>query len=144
MKAETKFETSRCYYLKIPETEFEGRQIPEGLINRVRKKGYIECQTMDLMKFNQKIEAAHQEIVMMSDKTIQALLDDIRREARNLYEICESVALLDMIAGLVQLATTSEDYVRPVITDAIAIKSGRHPIKEKVYLQLAHFGYGCR
>lgn len=143
MKAETKFETSRCYYLKIPETELEGRQIPEVLINRVRKKGYIECQTMDLMKFNQKIEAAHQEIVMMSDKTIQALMDDIRGEARDLYEICESVALLDMIAGLVQLATTSEDYVRPVITDAIAIKSGRHPIKEKVHFEIAHFGYIC-
>ena len=132
IKIETKFETARCYYLKIAETELEDRQIPDILINRVRKKGYMECQTLLLLQLNQKIEAAQQEVILKSDDTILGLLDSIRGEASSLYRICESVALLDMIAGLVQLATTSEDYVRPDIDDTLAIKAARHPVKEKV------------
>lgn len=85
------------------------------------------------MKLNQKIEGCHQEAILMSDKTIQTLLYDIRTEVPTLYAVCESVALLDMIAGFCQLATDATDtYVRPEIADCIAIKSGRHPVREKV------------
>lgn len=131
MHAETKFDNSRRYYLKISESDFVDRPFPDILINKFRKRGYIECQTLDLVKLNQRIEDSHQEVVLMSDKTIQALLDKIRGEVCRLFRICESIAMLDMIAGFVQVIT-AYDYVRPEITDCIAIKTGRHPIREKV------------
>lgn len=129
---ETKYENARKYYLRIPESEFDGQPIPNVLVNRYRKKGCIECQTMELMKLNQRIEDSHQEVILMSDQTIQTLLISIHGEISTLFRICEGVALLDMLAGFCHLATSGEEYVQPEIAERIAIKSGRHPVKEKV------------
>ena len=67
----------------------------------------------------------------MTDKTIQILLDDIRGEMPALFKVSESVALLDMLSAFAHLATLRE-YCRPEINDCFAIKSGRHPVHEKV------------
>ncbi|KAJ8070308.1 hypothetical protein OCU04_000688 [Sclerotinia nivalis] len=40
--------------------------------------------------------------------------------------------MLDMITSFGKLVTSQESYVRPEITECIAIKSGRHPIRDKV------------
>lgn len=84
------------------------------------------------MKLNQKIQDSHNEVILGSDKTIQELLDNARSEIPNLFKVCESIAMLDMIASFGQLVTNQDSYVRPEITDCIAIKSGRHPIRDKV------------
>lgn len=40
--------------------------------------------------------------------------------------------MLDMLASFAQLVTT-QDYVRPELTDTLAIKGGRHPVREKIH-----------
>ncbi|RKF82703.1 MutS protein-like protein 4 [Golovinomyces cichoracearum] len=132
INAEIRYDNSRKYYLRILEDSFNGSPPPEVLINCYRIKGYMECQTLDLVKLNQRIEDSHQEVILMSDKTIQELVNNIRGEIPILFRVCESIAMLDMIAAFGQIATTN-DYVRPEITECIAIKSGRHPIREKVH-----------
>lgn len=133
MQAETKFDNARRYYLKLHESGFEDRPVPDVLINCFRKKGIIECQTLDLMKLNQRIEDSHHEIVLMSDKTVQGLIDKIRGEIPILFRVCESVAMLDMMTAFAQLVITSaSDYTRPEITDCLAIRMGRHPVRERV------------
>jgi DNA mismatch repair ATPase MutS len=131
MQAETKYENARHYFLKLHESEFDGRAIPDILINRYQKKGFLECQTLDLVKLNQRIQDSHLEVVSMSDKTIQELIENLRAEIPSLYQVCESIALLDMIVSFTHSATSS-DYCRPELTDCIGIKSGRHPVREKV------------
>lgn len=111
------------------------REIPDVLINRYRKKKNIECQTLDLLKLNQRINDSHQEAVLMSDKTIRILLEDVRKEMSALFGICESVAMLDMLAGFAHLASI-RNYRRPELIDHVAIKMGRHPIREKVTIQM--------
>jgi len=133
MQAETRFENGRRYFLRLSESNFDDRSLPDIFINRYKKKGYIECQTLDLMKLNQRIEDSHQEVVLMSDKTIQDLIDNVRGEISILFRVCESLAMLDMIAAFAHLASDNQyEYVKPEITDCIAIKSGRHPVREKV------------
>lgn len=142
MVAETKYDNARRYYLKLFESDFEGREIPEILINRFRKKGWIECQTLVLVKLNQRIEGSHQEVVLMSDQTIQELIDNIRGHIPTLFRTCESIAVLDMITAFAHLATTADtqaEYTRPQIADAIAVESGRHPIKERVHFCTVKF-----
>ena len=39
--------------------------------------------------------------------------------------------MLDMLASFAHLVTT-QDYVRPQLSDTLAIKAGRHPIREKI------------
>lgn len=136
MQAETKYENARHYFLRLYESDFDGREIPDILINRYQKKGFIECQTLNLMKLNQRIEDSHLEVVSMSDRTIQELIEKLRGEIPSLYQVCESIALLDMIAAFGHSATIG-DYCRPELTDCIGIKSGRHPVREKVCQMLS-------
>lgn len=126
-----KFENTRGFYIRIPATEIEDRQLPPVFINVFRKKQMIECQTLDLMKRNQKISDSHNEVLLMSDKAVHILIEQIRGHMSVLFKVCESIAMLDMLASFAQLATT-HDYIRPQIKDALALKSLRHPIKEKV------------
>lgn len=67
----------------------------------------------------------------MSDRSIQDLINDVRSEVQPLFKISESIAMLDMIASFAQLVTT-QDYVRPDLTETLAIKAGRHPIRERI------------
>lgn len=97
-----------------------------------RKKNRIECQTLDLVKLNQKIMDAHDEVINMSDQTIQELIRDVCSEISGLFRVSEAIAMLDMLAAFAQLATF-HDYIRPELTDVLAIKAGRHPIREKIH-----------
>jgi DNA mismatch repair protein MSH4 len=133
MQAEIRYENARRYYLRIAEVDFQDRGVPDVLINRFRKNGHIECQTLDLVKLNQRIQDSHQEVVLMSDKTIGDLLESVRSEVPALYRVCESIAMLDMLAAFAKLVTVQE-YIRPEITKSLAIKAGRHPTHEKVKL----------
>ncbi|KAE8419444.1 muts domain V-domain-containing protein [Aspergillus pseudocaelatus] len=125
-----KFDTARQYYISIPATEVD--TLPEVFINIYRKKNRLECQTLDLVKLNQKIIDAHNEVISMSDQTVHEMIQDIRSEIANLFRISEAISMLDMLSAFAQIAT-NHDYVRAELTDVLAIKSGRHPIREKIH-----------
>ena len=108
------------------------RNLPPIFTNVFRKKNFVECQTLDLLKWNQKIMDSHHEVIQMSDQRIQDLIDAVRQDTAPLFKISEAIALLDMMASFAQLVTT-QNYIRPELTDTLAIKSGRHPIREKIH-----------
>jgi DNA mismatch repair protein MSH4 len=128
---QTKFDNARQFYLRLRAEDLEQRDLPAVFINVFRKKDNIECQTLDLLKRNQKISDAHTEVILMSDKAVQALIADVRQHMGSLFRICEGIAMLDMLASFAHLVTT-QDYVRPQLSDTLAIKAGRHPIREKI------------
>lgn len=129
--AEIRYDANRKYWLRLRESDLEGRPVPNILINRVRKSGYLQCQTLMLVQLNNRITDSHNEAIMLSDKVIQELLDAIRGHVPDLFRVCESIALLDMLASFGQLVTT-RDYTRPEMTDTLALKAARHPICERV------------
>ena len=131
LNLEMKYDTARQYYIRIPASELEDRDLPEDFINAYRKKTTVECQTLDLLKFNQKIADSHHEVLQMSDKSIQELIDEVREDMTPLFKIAEAIALLDMIGAFAQLATV-KDYCRPELTQTLAIRNGRHPICEAI------------
>ena len=131
---ELKYDVARQYYIRIHASDLENRNLPDIFINVFRKRNVIECQTLDLLKWNQKIIDSHHEVLQMSDQSIQELIEEIRGVIAPLFKISEGIALLDMIAAFGQLVTT-QDYVRPELTDALAIENGRHPIIEKIYAE---------
>ncbi|KAJ5584718.1 uncharacterized protein N7459_004518 [Penicillium hispanicum] len=125
-----KYDSARQYYICIPTSELDS--LPEIFINIYRKRNRIECQTLDLVKLNQKITDAHNEVISMSDQTIQELLREVCTEVSGLFRISEAIAMLDMLAAFAHLAT-SYDYIRPELTDTLAIRAGRHPIREHIH-----------
>ena len=70
-----KYESARAYYIRIPTSELEERPLPDIFINVFKRRNIIECQTLELMKLNQKIIDSHHEVVNMSDRSIQELID---------------------------------------------------------------------
>lgn len=135
MNLELKFDNARQYYIRINANELQQRPLPQIFINTFKRGKFIECQTLDLIKMNQKIKDAHNEVISMSDHSIQQLIENVRTKIQPLFKISEGIAMLDMLSSFAQLVTTN-DYVRPEITNdregTLAVKAGRHPIGEKV------------
>ncbi|KAI9728947.1 MAG: MutS protein msh4 [Chrysothrix sp. TS-e1954] len=126
-----KFDNVRQYYIRTHKSQASYETLPSVFINVVRKRDFVECSTLDLLKKNQKILDSHQECLNMSDEVIQSLINTVREHVPKLFKVCEAVAMLDMTASFAHLVTT-QDYVRPVITSTLGIKAGRHPIKERL------------
>lgn len=86
-------------------------------------------------------------LTYIGDEAVQGLIEEVRGYMSQLFKICEAIAMLDMvsdycsgwmivvnvsqISAFAQLVTT-HDYVRPHITDTLAIRCARHPIREKI------------
>ncbi|KAI0442261.1 DNA mismatch repair protein Msh4 [Xylaria telfairii] len=128
---DVKFDNRRKFWLRLEQNEIEDRQFPDVFINKIARNRWIECQTLTLVQLNNRITDSHNEAVMLSDNVIQQLLDDIRECVPDLFRVCEGIALLDMVASFAQSAT-ARDYVRPEVSDTLALKSARHPICERV------------
>lgn len=77
---------------------------------------------------------SHHEVLQMSTSSVQEMIDSIRTEIAPLFKISDAIALLDVIASFAQLVTT-QDYCRPELTQTLAIRLGRHPIREKIYAE---------
>ncbi|KAI0974298.1 DNA mismatch repair protein Msh4 [Xylaria arbuscula] len=131
LTVDVKFDNRRKFWLRLEQNEFEDRQVPDIFINQIIRSRWIECQTLILVQLNNRITDSHNEAVMLSEKIIQQLLDDIREHVPELFRICEGIALLDMVASFAHSATTRE-YIRPEISDTLALKSARNPICERV------------
>jgi len=130
MAIDLKYETPRGFFMRAMRDD--DRALPDAFINRVKKKTWIEFSSLELLKRNAKVNDSLVEILLLSDSTIETLTSNVRREVASIYRLSECVALLDMIASNVHLCTVSE-YVRPEFNDkqVLAIKSGRHPIRER-------------
>ena len=132
MRLEKKFDNSRQFYITFSVSELEDRDAPPEFINIYRKRNIVECQTLYLVKLNQKFTDAHHEVLLMSDRVVRQLIEDIRSEIEPLVRVSEGIAHLDMIASLAQVATV-QDYCRPEFTSTLAIKNGRHPMREQIH-----------
>ncbi|UKZ66454.1 uncharacterized protein TrAtP1_007628 [Trichoderma atroviride] len=125
-----KFDNRRMYWFRIPTADLDPESVSQHFINVIWKKNHIECQTMDLVKLNRRLSDTSNEVMLRSDQIILELVKDLRKEVSPLFRVCESIALLDMIASFGQV-TTTRDYVRPLIEDTLALKAARHPILDK-------------
>lgn len=65
-----KYDPARQYYIQIPASELEECDLPEVFINQFRKKRMVECQTLDLLKLNQKIVDSHHEVLQIDRKSV--------------------------------------------------------------------------
>ncbi|KAK6376393.1 MutS protein msh4 [Exophiala oligosperma] len=129
-----KFDTARQYFLRINCDDSFSQNLPEILINIFRRPKYIECQTLDLVKMNQKMRNAHADIIHLGDGAVQQLIGTVRCEIHPLFKISEAIALLDMLSSLAQLSIIN-NYTRPEITDTLGLEACRHPLREKIQLE---------
>lgn len=55
LQLDLKYDTARQFYIRIPSSEIDKRPLPPVFTNVFRNKNMIECQTLELMKRNQKV-----------------------------------------------------------------------------------------
>jgi DNA mismatch repair protein MSH4 len=55
LSLELKFDLVRQYYIEIKASELDNRPLPLEFVNVVQRNKKIECQTLALMKTNQKV-----------------------------------------------------------------------------------------
>nr|CAG8550831.1 3178_t:CDS:10 [Entrophospora candida] len=127
------FSVSTGYYLSTNIEHLGDRQLPLVFINVSKKKNLLTFTTLELIKKNTKINESLTEVYLMSDKIIEDLIFEIRGTIGVLYKASESVAMLDMLTSFAHQCTIS-NYVRPEFTDTLAIKSGRHPMRECLFV----------
>ncbi|KAJ3245620.1 MutS protein msh4 [Chytriomyces hyalinus] len=127
----TNYSKSQGFTLKLNLADLDQGpgSMPSEFINVVKTKKQATFTTLALLGFNGRINESLTEVYLMSDKIIAELVVDVSRFAGLLYNISESVALLDMLASFAHVADTS-DFVRPEFTETLAVKAGRHPIRD--------------
>lgn len=119
------------YWLRIKISNLDDEKLPDIFINTVRKSQYFECQTLSLMQLNRHISEVSNDVATRSDSVIWHLVRELQRNASHLFQVAESVALIDMLASFAH-TTMTYSYSRPEITGTMALKNAHHPILHKV------------
>ncbi|KAM3437596.1 hypothetical protein NHJ13734_004548 [Beauveria thailandica] len=101
--AKLKFDNGRKYWLKLSIGDYNSVDPPGFFINVAKKRGAIECQTLDLAKLNMRLSDTSNEVVFRSDAIIEQLIATLQSDASHLFKMCESVGLIDMLASFTQL-----------------------------------------
>ncbi|KAI0761165.1 muts domain V-domain-containing protein [Trametes elegans] len=115
------------FALKKADLEDAGGELPRGFIDVTGQKGRLVFSSIELKKRNARMKDALDETLILSDKIIQDLTDEIVSDIGALYKASEAVALLDVLWSFAHAS-----ILRPEFTGTLAIKGGRHPVLESV------------
>lgn len=81
------------------------------------------------MRLNQTSES----IVEQSNEVIQDLACELRQFIPQLFRMCESIGIIDMLASFAHVAHTRQ-YTQPEFTTTLALRAAKHPITDKTAL----------
>ncbi|MFO7981052.1 MAG: DNA mismatch repair protein MutS [Candidatus Aminicenantes bacterium] len=117
------------YYIQITKSNLS--RVPDHYIRKqtlVNSERYI---TPELKEHEQKILHAEERIHELEYKLFQEVRDKVSAETPRLQKMAFSIAVLDVLTSLAELAS-QRSYSRPMVNsgDIIRIKGGRHPVIE--------------
>lgn len=117
------------YYIEV--TNFYKDKVPETYI---RKQTLTNCEryiTQELKELEGKIIGAKDKCIALEYEVFCNIRETIAEQLQRLQETAKSLAILDVLASLAQVAVTY-NYICPRISNdgVINIKDGRHPVVE--------------
>lgn len=86
------------------------------------RRNCISFTSNDLIKLNNRINKAVEEIYLQSDQTISKLLNDIRTQISCMYNLIEMVANLDLVYSFAYQSCCF-NYVRPNFGNFMDVKN---------------------
>ncbi len=99
------------------------------ITNGGRKTNYYQFQTTYIIVKSREIQERADIVTMQSDALIVEMKERLVEHTGLLFEASEATALLDMLTSFAQLSST-QNYVRPGLTDNLAYQGLRHPVLE--------------
>ncbi|KAJ5068017.1 muts protein [Anaeramoeba ignava] len=123
----------RGYYLSIP---LAIGHLPEVFVKAIRHRKRWLCTSDNLIALNERNKESITEILLLTEGVINNLVFSLRKHVDCIYNVAESISLLDMILSLINFVSKQEgEWSSPEFCEdgPIAIRQGRHPIKESIF-----------
>ena len=119
------------FYIEVTRSNLS--QVPENYIRKQTLANGERYITPELKEMEDTILGAEQKAIAMEYDIFCSLRDQTAAHIRNLQQTAQSLATLDVLAALAELAER-ENYCRPAVdlSDRLEISKGRHPVVEKV------------
>jgi DNA mismatch repair protein MutS len=119
------------YYLETTATHLEKLTAGGGFIHRQTLASAARFTTIELGELERRIATAADKALALELDLFARLVGKVTLAAPAIAEAAVALALLDVVAGLAELAAEA-DYRRPRVDDstAFAIAGGRHPVVE--------------
>ncbi|TDI45293.1 MAG: DNA mismatch repair protein MutS [Acidobacteria bacterium] len=118
------------YYIEVSKTNLH--LVPEHYHRKQTIANGERFITPELKEHEAKVLNAQERIESLELTLFAALREETAAQAQRLRAVARATALLDVLAGLADIAV-SEDYQRPRVrdTNGLVIRGGRHPVVEQ-------------
>jgi len=119
------------YFIEITKSNIA--LVPDDYIRKQTLANAERYITPELKEYETKILNAKDKIEGLEYELFKEISQEIRKEEKNLQELSQSIAYLDVIISLAQVAIDN-NYVKPELNEEyeLLIKDGRHPIVENL------------
>ncbi|KAG0688961.1 MutS protein msh4 [Pichia californica] len=132
---ETKYDNNRGFFILIRDLNisFFSDADDTPFINFVQKGNNVETVTMDIIKLNLRIDSLLNEIFLMTEETVDELINKCRKFVSSYFFVSEAFSLLDLLCNFAIISERRGygNYICSEIDDKnIAIKQSRNPLLE--------------
>lgn len=104
----------------------------------------IRYQTVELSELEQKISSAAEKALQLELQIFQDLVNETMAHLQNLQKLAQSLALLDVMSALAELAIKHR-FTRPIVdtSHSFIIEQGRHPVVEETDVAQSFVANDC-
>jgi DNA mismatch repair protein MutS len=119
------------YFIEVSKTHLA--RVPKDYVRKQTLAGAERYVTEELAGHESKVLGAQAQALAREQVLFGELRTRVSRAGERLCRVGERVAVLDVLAGLAEVAAR-HDYCRPVLTEdpVLTIEEGRHPVVERM------------
>lgn len=119
------------YYIEVTKTNLS--KVPSDFIRKQTLVNAERFMTAGLKELEERVTGAETKLLALEEETFVQVRQRIAHEGVRLQAMAQSLALIDVLAGLAETAALQR-YVRPAIDESgvLRIKNGRHPVVEQL------------
>jgi DNA mismatch repair protein MutS len=119
------------YYIEITKTHLA--RIPPDYIRKQTLVNAERFMTQELKELEERVTGAETKLLSLEQELFDQLCKRLAAEMPRLQAMAQTVALLDVLAGLAETAALHR-YVKPLVDEGsvILIREGRHPVVEQL------------
>jgi DNA mismatch repair protein MutS len=119
------------YYIEVTKANLS--RVPGDYIRKQTLVNAERFMTSQLKELEERVTGAETKLLALEQELFAQLRSRLAKEVHRLQAMAQTVALLDVLAGLAETAALNR-YVKPVVDDSstLMIREGRHPVVEQL------------
>ncbi|MDP3598928.1 MAG: DNA mismatch repair protein MutS, partial [Nitrospirota bacterium] len=119
------------YYIEITKTHLS--RVPPDYIRKQTLVNAERFMTAELKELEERVTGAESKLLALEQELFDQVRSCLAHEVPRLQAMAQTVALLDVLAGLAETAALHR-YVKPLVdkSGTIHIREGRHPVVEQL------------